>query len=69
MQRVQQGFTLLELLVVITLLALLATAGLVAYEGIGESAADTAAANNIKSADSAIRTFRAVENVYPSGTE
>ena len=66
MQRVQQGFTLLELLVVITLLALLATAGLVAYEGIGESAADTAAANNIKSADSAIRTFRAVENVYPN---
>ena len=66
MQRIQQGFTLLELLVVITLLALLATAGLVAYEGIGESAADTAAANNIKSADSAIRTFRAVENVYPN---
>jgi prepilin-type N-terminal cleavage/methylation domain-containing protein len=62
----QQGFTLLELLVVITLLAIISVGALVAYEGIGENAADAAAANNIKTADSSIRAYRAVENKYPN---
>lgn len=62
----QQGFTLLELLVVITLLAVLSVGALVAYEGIGENASNVAAANNIKTADSAIRAYRAIENVYPN---
>lgn len=62
----QQGFTLLELLVVITLLAVLSVGALVAYEGIGENASNVATANNIKTADSAIRAYRAIENVYPN---
>ncbi len=62
----QKGFTLLELLVVITLLAVLSVGALVAYEGIGENAQEVGAANNIKTADSAIRTFAALENVYPN---
>lgn len=62
----QKGFTLLELLVVITLLAILSVGALVAYEGIGENAANVAAANNIKTADGAIRAYRAIENVYPN---
>lgn len=62
----QQGFTLLELLVVIVLLAVLSVGALVAYEGIGENAQDTAAANNIKTADGMIRNFRAVEGVFPN---
>lgn len=62
----QKGFTLLELLVVITLLAVLSVGALVAYEGIGENAQAVGAANNIKTADSAIRTFAALENVYPN---
>jgi prepilin-type N-terminal cleavage/methylation domain-containing protein len=62
----QQGFTLLELLVVITLLAVLSVGALVAYEGIGENASNVAAANNIKTADSSIRAYRAIENVYPN---
>ncbi|MCX4187779.1 type II secretion system protein [Methylophaga sp. OBS4] len=66
LQGKQGGFTLLELLVVITLLATLATAALVAYEGIGENAQDTAAATNITIAESSIRNFRAVENAYPN---
>jgi prepilin-type N-terminal cleavage/methylation domain-containing protein len=65
LQNKQGGFTLLELLVVITLMATLATAALVAYEGIGENATDVATANNILSAENAIRNYRAVENVYP----
>lgn len=62
----QKGFTLLELLVVITLLAVLSVGALVAYEGIGENAGNVAAANNIKVADSSIRAYRAIENVYPN---
>lgn len=62
----QQGFTLLELLVVITLLAVLSVGALVAYEGVGDNAQATAAANNIVTADKMIRTYRQVEGAYPS---
>ncbi|WAK03173.1 type II secretion system protein [Methylobacter sp. YRD-M1] len=65
LQAKQGGFTLLELLVVIALMATLATAAMVAYEGIGESSQATAAANNTSTADSAIRNFRAVTQNYP----
>lgn len=66
LQTNQKGFTLLELLVVIVLLATISVGALVAYEGIGENASNVAAANNIKVADSSIRAFRALENVYPN---
>jgi prepilin-type N-terminal cleavage/methylation domain-containing protein len=62
----QKGFTLLELLVVITLLAILSVGALVAYEGIGDNAQATAAANNTSGADRAIRNFRAVTQNYPN---
>ena len=66
LQAKQKGFTLLELLVVITLLATIATAGLVAYEGIGENATDTAVANNLQIAESSLRNYRALEDAYPN---
>jgi prepilin-type N-terminal cleavage/methylation domain-containing protein len=66
LQSKEGGFTLLELLVVITLIAVIATAGLVAYEGIGENANAAAAANNVIIAESSIRNFRAIEDVYPN---
>ncbi len=62
----QQGFTLLELLVVITLLAVLSLGALVAYDGIGSNAAATAATSNASAADRAIRTYRAVALNYPT---
>ncbi|MDP2152683.1 MAG: type II secretion system protein [Methylotenera sp.] len=61
----QKGFTLLELLVVITLLAVLAVGALVAYDGIGENAESTATAFNTASLDRAVRNYRAVEKAYP----
>ncbi len=65
LQAKQKGFTLLELLVVITLLAVLSVGALVAYEGIGENAQATASANNTAGADRAIRNYRAVTQNYP----
>lgn len=62
----QQGFTLLELLVVITLLAVLAVGALVAYEGVGDQAGATAAANNTSVVDGALRNYRAVTKSYPT---
>jgi prepilin-type N-terminal cleavage/methylation domain-containing protein len=61
----EQGFTLLELLVVITLLAILSVGALVAYEGVGDNAQATAAANNTAGADRAIRNYKAVTLNYP----
>lgn len=66
MKSKQQGFTLLELLVVITLLAVLAVGALVAYEDVGDNAEAAAAANANVTLDSAIRTYRAVEKKYPN---
>lgn len=62
----QQGFTLLELLVVITLLAVLAVGALVAYEDVGSNAEAAAAANTNVTIDQAIRTYRSVTGDYPN---
>lgn len=62
----QGGFTLLELLVVITLLALLSVGALVAYDGVGDNASSTAAANNMQTVDRTIRQYNAVTGNYPN---
>lgn len=62
----QQGFTLLELLVVITLLAVLAVGALVAYDGVGDNAENTASAHNISTSTDAIRAAKASSGKYPA---
>lgn len=62
----QQGFTLLELLVVITLLAVLAVGALVAYDGVGDKAEAAAAANANVNVDNMIRQYKAVSSAYPN---
>jgi prepilin-type N-terminal cleavage/methylation domain-containing protein len=65
LQAKQGGFTLLELLVVITLLATLATAALVAYDNIGENAADASAATALTTLEGTLRNYRFIEGEYP----
>lgn len=66
LQAKEKGFTLLELLVVIALLATIATGALIAYENVGENAQAAAGANSAATIDRAIRTFKAVEGNYPN---
>ena len=65
LQAKQKGFTLLELLVVITLLAILATGALVAYDGVGENAQAARAASTAATLDQGVRAYRAVTYAYP----
>ncbi|WAR45186.1 type II secretion system protein [Methylomonas rapida] len=66
LQTGQAGFTLLELLVVITLIAALAVGALIAYDGVGDKAQAAAAADANVKIDNAIRQYKAVTNVYPN---
>src|SRR5690606_3113591 len=54
------------LLVVITLLALLSVGALVAYDGVGDNASATAAANNMTTTDRTIRQYVAVTGNFPN---
>ena len=62
----QGGFTLLELLVVITLIATLAVGALIAYDGVGDKAQAAAGADANVKVDNAIRQYKAVTNSYPN---
>jgi prepilin-type N-terminal cleavage/methylation domain-containing protein len=66
LQAKQGGFTLLELLVVVTLLAILATGALVAYDGAGDKAQSSRAANTIGTLDQGVRAYKAVTQAYPN---
>jgi prepilin-type N-terminal cleavage/methylation domain-containing protein len=66
LQAKEKGFTLLELLVVIALLAVIATGALIAYENVGDNAQAAAGANSAATIDRAIRTYKAVEGNYPN---
>lgn len=65
LQAKQKGFTLLELLVVITLLAILATGALVAYDGTGDKAQASKAAHTVAVMDQGVRAYKAVTQGYP----
>lgn len=62
----QKGFTLLELLIVVTIIAILSVGAILAYDGLTEKAQQATAANNTASADQSIRNYRAVTGNYPN---
>lgn len=62
----QKGFTLLELLIVVTIIAILSVGAILAYDGLTENAQTATAANNTATADQSIRNYRAVTGNYPN---
>lgn len=62
----QKGFTLLELLIVVTIIAILSVGAILAYEGLTDKAQAASGASNTAGADQAIRNYRAVAKVYPN---
>ena len=61
----EKGFTLLELLVVVAIIAILSTGALLAYEGLTDKAQAASAANNTATADQSIRHYRALTQNFP----
>jgi type II secretion system protein G len=61
----QKGFTIVELLIVIVVIAILATISIVAYSGIQQRARDTIRLSDIKTLSKAIELFYADNGNYP----
>ena len=62
----QSGFTLLELIIVVAILAIIAGALLVAYDGLEKKAQQSQAAFNIGAVDRAVRTYKVLKQEFPS---
>ena len=59
------GFTLVEILVVVTVISILATISVVAYNGVQKRAADTVVSTSVKQADEALQAYFATHKDYP----
>lgn len=62
----QAGFTLLELLVVVAILAIVAGGLLVAYDNLDDKAAEGVSAHTLASLDSAVRNYTVVARQSPN---
>ncbi len=63
-----RGFTLVELLIVIVVIAILAAISIVAYNGIQDRARDTTAAETASQLRTKIEAYNSVEGEYPAGS-
>lgn len=60
MRKILKGFTLAELIVVITVLAILATVGFLALSGYSQDAKDAVTKTNVRSVQTAIASESAI---------
>lgn len=67
--RKQQGFTIVELLIVIIVIGILATLVLVTFTGIQQSARNTQRQTDIKAVASHLETYNAKNAYYPMLTD
>jgi general secretion pathway protein G len=68
MLRREDGFTLIELVVVMVIIAILVTFGLAMHYGARERASDAAAKSNIRTAVPAIEAYRGMNGGYAGMT-
>lgn len=64
--RAKQGFTIVELLVVIVVIAILAAISVVAYNGIRDRAIESTLKHDVQSAQTQIETYRATNGSLPT---
>lgn len=69
MQKKLSGFTIVELLIVIVVIAILATISVVVYRGIQDRANDTTVKSDLSSAAKALEMIKVERGKYPSSTE
>lgn len=69
MRKPQAGFTLVELLIVIVVIAILAAITLVAYNGIQDRANDTTVKSDLSSMSRQVQAFHAENGSYPESWE
>jgi type II secretion system protein G len=62
----RKGFTIVELLVVIVVLAILTSIVVVTYSGVHEKARDTTRLNDATAIKEALETYRASKGTYPA---
>lgn len=67
MKKTTIGFTIVELLIVIVVIAILATISVVAYTGIQNRANDSAVQQDVSSFVKKIMMYHATESTYPAG--
>lgn len=67
-QTKQKGFTIVELLIVIVVIAILAAISTVAYSGIQSRARDASRLADIQAINKAIMSYYAVHGTYPNET-
>ena len=64
----KRGFTIVELLIVIVVIAILAAITMVAYNGIQARARDTQRISDITSILKSLEAYKAINDVYPTAT-
>ncbi len=64
-----EGFTIVELLIVVVVIAILAAISVVAYTGIQNNSHDSVIKNDLSQSAKKIHMFRVENDRYPSGTD
>jgi prepilin-type N-terminal cleavage/methylation domain-containing protein len=68
MKKHRSGFTIVELLIVIVVIAILATISVVAYNGVQQRARNSSRAQSVAAIQKGLELYRAERGRYPSAT-